>query len=181
MDDASLDWTGSWQSLTLRIGPDWNGAPSYVVVSPPYPTGVVQASAKFTHNESGIYQPMSCKGELPTQTYRGAINLLVHLKPGETANKISFNAQAQDTGMAFDNALDSVIKARCQPKDFTVHPIPGVFPFSTPDGISFDFGELTLNWDRTSSSPSEIPFPLDQIFTGKSTRIPGGAFAFPIY
>jgi hypothetical protein len=84
-----------------------------------------------------------------------------------------------------DNALRAVVKARCDPGEFKViGPIPGTFPFPTPDGIRFvpPFLTLKLNWDRASSSLSEIPFPLDKILdksftleTGTHSQVVGSA------
>jgi hypothetical protein len=175
LEDDSVDWTGSWQNVTLRIVPGSDGAAIALVPDQPFPTGVVQASAQFTYNDPpAIYQPTNCKGELPTQTYTGTIVLNSYLKLGGTTNKIGFLAQAQDGGIEFMNALGAVIKSRCRPGDFKVSANPGTFPFRTPDGIAFDLPLLTLIWNRASASASEMPFPLDEILAGKSFTLETG-------
>lgn len=175
IEDDSVDWTGSWRNVALRIVPNPDGTPNSVLGDGPFPTGGMQASAKFTYNDPpNIHRPTNCKGELPTQTYTGGINLLVYLNLGGTTNKISFHAGAQDSGMAFYAAVRAVVKARCHPNDFSVTALTDGFPFRTPDGIDIALNILVLDWERASASASGIPFPLDQILAGKSFTLETG-------
>jgi hypothetical protein len=181
VEDDKMDWSGSWQNVTLRIVPAPHGAPySSIMPDLPYPAGVVQASGQFTYNDPPtMYKAINCKGELPTQTYAGVF--VLNYPRRANAGERFVSAQAQDAGAELLNAFRAVIKSRCgDPGYLKVGSFlvgNSFFPIVTPDGIGFDGPSLSLylSWDRASDSASEMPFPLNEILAGKSVTLETGA------
>lgn len=182
VEDSSYDWTGSWQNVTFRIVPGRTVGkteiPPGIFPELPYPTGVVQASAKFTFNDPpNRYKATNCKGEVPAQTYTGTF--VLNYPRQARAGEQFVIAQAQNTGAQFLAAIKAAIESSCAPEPLNVAGYPPgylYFHFGAPDGIGYDplYLALDLDWDRASSSAPDMPFPLDQILTGKSITLETG-------
>lgn len=142
----------------------------------PATAGSVVASQSFTYQDPPrIYQPITCKGEVPPHRY--STSLVVSSDGPGNFETVSQGANP------FSEAIAAVDNAKCRPHiGDNQSSEPLTFAFNLQDGIALDpeDGLLSLDWSVSSSTTQISPsaqaklFPFSELAAGRSFALESG-------
>jgi hypothetical protein len=170
-------WSAGWDEYLIDVYRD-SGRVFNVGTGAvgPATSGSLVASQAFNYRDPPrIYQPITCKGEVPPHHY--STSLVVSSDGPDNFETVSEGANP------FSDAVSAVDNAKCRPHiGDNQSSEPLTFAFNLPDGIALDpaDGLLSLDWSVGSSSTQLSPsaqakrFPFSDLAAGASVALESG-------